>query len=53
MNLKLNKKKLVNLSKDAKVLPDQLTPQIGGGTARTGGCASQGGCSKVKDLYTH
>lgn len=31
MKLKLNKKKLKNLSKDNKVLPVELTAQIGGG----------------------
>lgn len=31
MKLKLNKKQLVNLSKDNEVLPNELTPQVGGG----------------------
>lgn len=31
MKLKLNKKKLKNLSKDNKALPEVLTPQVGGG----------------------
>ena len=32
MKLKLNKKKLKNLSKDSKVLPSDMTPQVGGGS---------------------
>jgi len=31
MKLQLNKKKLKNLSKDTEVLPDNITPNIGGG----------------------
>ncbi len=31
MKLELHKKQLVNLSKDNNVLPDELTPQVGGG----------------------
>lgn len=31
MKLQLNKKKLKNLSKDTQILPDNLTPNIGGG----------------------
>ncbi|NQZ21045.1 MAG: hypothetical protein HRT53_03225 [Colwellia sp.] len=31
MKLKLNKKKLKNLSKDSNILPADMTPQIGGG----------------------
>ncbi len=31
MKLELHKKQLVNLSQDAQVLPNELTPQIGGG----------------------
>ncbi|WDE02112.1 MULTISPECIES: hypothetical protein [Thalassomonas] len=31
MKLKLNKKKLKNLSKDHKSLPAEMTPQVGGG----------------------
>ncbi len=34
MKLKLNKKKLKNLSKDNNVLPAEMTPQIGGGGHR-------------------
>jgi len=54
MKLKLNKKKLIILSKDAKALPDDLTPQIGGaGRGRTAGCPTQGGChTKTKDWVT-
>jgi hypothetical protein len=37
MKLELNKKQLVNLSQDAEVLPNELTPQVGGG-AVTGWC---------------
>ncbi|SFD57486.1 hypothetical protein [Pseudoalteromonas denitrificans] len=31
MKLKLNKKKLKNLSKDHQALPSDMTPQVGGG----------------------
>lgn len=31
LKLKLNKKKLKNLSKDTKALPEDMTPHIGGG----------------------
>ena len=31
MKLQLNKKKLKNLSKDAQILPSDMTPNIGGG----------------------
>ncbi|WP_281560218.1 hypothetical protein [Thalassomonas sp. RHCl1] len=31
MKLKLNKKKLKNLSQDKKRLPAEMTPQVGGG----------------------
>ncbi|SFD69536.1 hypothetical protein [Pseudoalteromonas denitrificans] len=31
MKLKLNKKKLKNLSKDSAALPVEMTPQVGGG----------------------
>jgi len=31
MKLKLNKKKIKNLSKDRKSLPAEMTPQIAGG----------------------
>ncbi|WDE02111.1 MULTISPECIES: hypothetical protein [Thalassomonas] len=31
MKLKLNKKKLKNLSKDKKSLPAEMTPQVAGG----------------------
>jgi hypothetical protein len=34
MKLKLNKKKLKNLSNDNQKLPSNLTPQIAGGTIR-------------------
>ncbi|MCS4306475.1 hypothetical protein M2404_000798 [Rheinheimera pacifica] len=37
MKLELNKKQLVNLSQDAQVLPNELTPQVGGGV-NTQGC---------------
>jgi len=33
MKLKLNKKKLKNLSKDKNALPAEMTPQIGGAKA--------------------
>ncbi len=35
MKLELNKKKLKNLSKDAQVLPENVTPNIAGGVAQT------------------
>lgn len=31
MKLKLNKKKIKNLSKDQKALPNDMTPQVAGG----------------------
>lgn len=31
MKLKLNKKKIKNLSKDTKAIPVELTPQVAGG----------------------
>ncbi len=31
MKLKLNKKKLKNLSQDTKMLPEQMTPMVAGG----------------------
>ncbi|SFD34833.1 hypothetical protein [Pseudoalteromonas denitrificans] len=31
MKLNLNKKKLKNLSKDAQILPNDMTPQVGAG----------------------
>jgi len=37
MKLKLNKKKLKNLSKDNKALPANMTPQVGGGCRAGGG----------------
>lgn len=37
MKLNLKKKELVNLSHDNKVLPAELTPEVGGG-AHTCGC---------------
>ena len=38
MKLQLNKKKLINLSKDAQILPEDMTPNVGGGTLRSVGC---------------
>jgi len=39
MKLQLNKKKLKNLSKDAQILPSDMTPNIGGaGTNVTRWC---------------
>lgn len=32
MKLKLNKKKLKNLSKDAQILPGKITPNVAGGS---------------------
>ena len=34
MKIQLNKKKLKNLSLDNQVLPNGMTPQIGGGTGK-------------------
>lgn len=31
MKLKLNKRELIELSEDSKVLPKEMTPQVGGG----------------------
>jgi len=33
MKLQLNKKNLKNLSKDAQILPSDMTPEIGGGAS--------------------
>ena len=38
MKLQLNKKKLKNLSKDAQILPGDMTPQIGGGITAAATC---------------
>lgn len=38
MKLTLNKKKLKNLSKDAQVLPSDMTPNIGGGITAAATC---------------
>ncbi|MCC5827236.1 hypothetical protein [Alkalimonas sp.] len=38
MKLKLNKSQLVNLSHDGKVLPDEMTPQVGGGNCTCNCC---------------
>ena len=32
MKLQLNKKKLKNLSKDAQILPNDMTPNVAGGS---------------------
>lgn len=41
MKLQLNKKKLKNLSKDAQLLPSDVTPQIGAGAFTDwAGCTS-------------
>ena len=42
MKLKLNKKKIKNLSKDNKTLPADMTPQIAGGF-------SAYGCGPISD----
>ena len=47
MKLQLNKKKLKNLSKDAEILPSDLTPEVAGGTAGCTGtyeCEQSGQC---------
>lgn len=47
MKLKLNKKKLKNLTKDTKALPVDMTPQVAGGYttyrtwSRDGDCGTQ------------
>jgi len=40
MKLQLNKKKLKNLSKDAKVLPEKMTRNIAGGINNSNGCTA-------------
>jgi hypothetical protein len=55
MKLKLNKKKLINLSKDANALPFKMTKQVaGGGTnINTAACGdmtyADGGCPSIMD----
>ncbi|WDE09199.1 hypothetical protein SG34_031025 [Thalassomonas viridans] len=58
MKLQINKKKLKNLSKDAKVLPEKLTLDVAGGTPRTVHCMGDesngcgmtiGACNPVLD----
>lgn len=52
MQLKLNKKKLVNLSDDAKVIPSEETPNIAGGdTIITIDimCDATGSCGCISD----
>ena len=39
MKLQLNKKKLKNLSKDAQILPENMTPNVGGGIDTSGSLA--------------
>jgi hypothetical protein len=43
MKLTLNKKKLKNLSKDAQILPNNMTPNVGGGG--TNHCQSADYCT--------
>ena len=55
MKLTLNKKKLKNLSKDAQILPNDMTPNVGGGTITIGGftrlqCISIG-CGTTDDSF--
>lgn len=38
MKLQLNKKKLKNLSKDAQILPGNMTPNVAGGTGVAATC---------------
>jgi hypothetical protein len=48
MKLKLNKKSLKNLSKDAQILPGEMTPQIGGGITAAANCTAsqfESGCN--------
>lgn len=47
MKLKLNKKKLKNLSKDSKQLPKEVTRQVGGASGG-GGC---GGSADLSCFY--
>ncbi|SFD50152.1 hypothetical protein [Pseudoalteromonas denitrificans] len=52
MKLKLNKKKLKNLSKDNNALPAAMTPQVGGGTGTDGQsnvCTRSVGCETGDD----
>jgi len=52
MKLKLNKKKLKNLSRDSKALPSELTPQVGGAgdfyTPECAGTYSRNDCPSFK-----
>ena len=54
MKLKLNKKKLKNLSNDANALPADLTPRVAGGDPRTSietwkDCPTVGDCDPHPD----
>ena len=40
MKLQLNKKKLKNLSKDVQILPEDMTPNVAGGTRSLGGACN-------------
>lgn len=46
MKLTLNKKALKNLSKDSQILPDEVTPQIGGGVLTDNGCPATVACEE-------
>ncbi|SFD19964.1 hypothetical protein [Pseudoalteromonas denitrificans] len=48
MKLKLNKKKLKNLSKDNNALPADMTPQVGGGRY-THVCRNTLNCNRLSE----
>ncbi|SFD34502.1 hypothetical protein [Pseudoalteromonas denitrificans] len=52
MKLKLNKKKLKNLSKDSNSLPLGMTPHVGGGKNYSDNCESDLYCQSVDICYT-
>ncbi len=50
MKLQLNKKKLKNLSKDAQILPSDMTPNIAGGEVQAKNAyRSNGSCGCISD----
>ena len=59
MKIKLQKKTIKQLSKDAKTIAHNQTPQVAGGTATQGACYSLGcdtaaflGCPTGKNCYS-
>ncbi|SFC87903.1 hypothetical protein [Pseudoalteromonas denitrificans] len=55
MKLKLNKKKIKNLSKDTTILPSDMTPQVAGGRAipETEWCPTQQASCVDECWWTH